>query len=270
MSGELTPLPLPCAHRALAPIADDSRWAEAGINFAASFPAAGPYDLKTTAVEAKLSNPAAVVRPAYTLYVVYSYGINLLGLDSLVAADFVGSMQQWYDGSNVAVDIDPLIISATGGNFVSVFNATLITEMTAGRPTAFTGALEQNTLVEGWVPHAGAGIHLCHSITDEIVNITNAQLVRDAMQAAGATVDLTTIASGSCTGHVDCAPLCLKHALRGLWENEGKWAGALQNDGGMSDATVIGAVIGASLAVGGVVYAWTKVRGGRNNYDMIA
>ena len=101
-------------------------------------------------------------------------------------------------------------------------------------------------------------------------SITNAQRVLDAMEAAGASVDLTTIASGSCTGHVDCAPLCLKHALTGLWENEGKWAGALQNDGGVSDATVFGAVIGASLAVGGVVYAWTRVRGGRNNYDMIA
>ena len=93
VAGELHP-PQPAPPRAVTPcpcsISDDSRWAEAGISLAASFPAAGPYDLKTTEVEAKLSNPNAVERPAYTLYLAYSCG----NFDVIFIDDFSRSSQR--------------------------------------------------------------------------------------------------------------------------------------------------------------------------------
>ena len=55
--------------------------------------------------------------------------MNLLSLDSLIDSSFVGSVQQWFDGSNAATDIDTAIRSATGGNFIAAFNSSLIAEM---------------------------------------------------------------------------------------------------------------------------------------------
>jgi hypothetical protein len=68
---------------------------------------------------------------------------------------YVNTMRSWYDGTVGAYTIDGAVKSATGNNFLNVFNATMVAEVQAGRPTDFTDALRANTLVSGWQPASG-------------------------------------------------------------------------------------------------------------------
>lgn len=241
-----------------------AEWTEADVSVAAVFPGAGPYDLVTTEVQ-RLRTPETITKPSYAIYLTYSYWITY-GLSTIFNPDYLNNLQAWYDGSLASDQIDAYIQTATGNNFLEIINATELAIADAGGQTSFTMRLAENSLTTGWTP-GNAGIHLCHGEADEVVDVTNAQIVAGNM--AGANVSLETISSNMCGSHIECAPYCLKHAISGIWTQQGKWSGALGVDA-PSNAAMIGVFAGVVLV--GILIGYAIWNSNRNsdNYEMIA
>lgn len=245
----------------------EAEWTEAGISVVASFPSAGPYDLEAELARA-LSENAVTSRPAYLLYLGFSYWTNL-GVSAVFNEDYITYIEAWYDGSNDGTTIDSSIATTFGeNNFLTAFDSTTLSAIRAGQTTDFSDALHSNNLIEGWVPESSI-IRLCHGTTDEVVAYKNAENLIGAMEPAGVDISLTTYGGNDCSSHTDCAPLCMKHTLKQMWEYEGKWNGALKNDNGVATAAIVGSVI-AVVVVGSLVALGVRKYTNRDHYEMIA
>eukprot|EP00038_Savillea_parva_P009434 m.183512 g.183512 ORF g.183512 m.183512 type:complete len:483 (-) comp15838_c0_seq1:3610-5058(-) len=245
-----------------------TKWSEAGIVVVASFPSAGPYDLNMEFTN-DLSNPSGVSRPAYLVYLGYAYA-STLGL-TVLNANYLTTIQGWYDGSNDGVTIDGLISSTFGDNgFLAAFDESVVADATAGNPTGFTDALNDNSLINGWTPRGSSTIHLCHATVDEVVAYANAKHLQSAMGTQGIQVSLKTIGQGNgCSSHTTCAPMCLSSTMSGMWAQEGKWRGALSNDNGVATVAIVAVVVAVGVVAGVGIMAWRRFRGG-DAYEMIA
>lgn len=241
-----------------------AEWAEADVSVIASFPSAGPYDLSQELINT-VTETVETSRPSYVLYLGWAYYAKGF---QIFSADYLSTIQVWFDGSYSAYQIDSGISTTFGDSFLNAFDATFLAAIRVGETTAFGTVLEENSLVEDWKPQSSM-VRLCHGTADEVVPYSNAEHLLTAMQAASADISLQTYNSGDCNSHTDCAPNCLVHTLKSMWEYEGKWKGALNNDGGVATATIVAAVLGITVVLAIGFFVYRKVKDG-TNYDMIA
>jgi len=157
------------------------------IPITASAPAAGPYDMNTTALGIATSSSLPV--PAYVGFVMKSYdtvyGLNQI--DHFFQAPYVDAVNSSFDGTKSRSEIDGLLTSVTE----DLFNASFLSGFVSGNETAFNVALADNDIYD-WTPSTKT--RFFHGPDDVTVPYINTVITVAAMQNNGA----------SDVGSVDC------------------------------------------------------------------
>jgi len=165
----------------------------------ASAPAAGPYDMTTTALAIASSSSLPV--PAYVGFVMKSldsaYGLNQI--DYFFQPAYVDAVNTSFDGTNSRSEIDALLTTVTA----DLFNASFLSSFLSGSETAFNAALSDNDIYD-WTPTTMT--RLFHGPDDVTVPYINTVITVAAMQLNGA----SDVASQDCyvggypTTHSNC------------------------------------------------------------------
>jgi len=146
----------------------------------ASIPAAGPYDLSTTAA-ALLAEPV-LTEPTYVAFVFKAYDTvyDLARINALFQPQYVDVVDAGFDGSMSGDALDAALTNITA----ELFNPIFLAEFNGDGETELKAILAENDVYD-WAPSAPT--RLFHGANDTVVPYLNADNAAAAMGQNGAT-----------------------------------------------------------------------------------
>ena len=150
------------------------------FSITASEPAAGSYDMTSTAVT--VLNQPVLPEPAFAAFSVKAYDVisGLNRIASIFQAPYVSVVNTYFDGSH---DIHAISMALTSDP-AALFNAQFLADFRGSGETSVKAALAENNIYD-WAPKSPT--RLFHGVDDEIAPYANATTAFDTMAANGAT-----------------------------------------------------------------------------------
>lgn len=178
-----------------------------------SVPMAGPFDLSATVTHILSQENYASSEIMGFILTSYDHYYNWNKLTDIFQDPYAGQVNDLFSG-NYGSDH---IASVLPENMTDYVKPEFITSYLAGNETVIEATVNENDLLDGWVPQTP--MLLIHGTDDEIVPFLNSQNAYDSFKAAGSDVTFLPIEGG---GHLTASGPAIEAAFVNLMQQLGK------------------------------------------------